>query len=243
MNIFLILAFLFFIGSIAGWFLELFFRRFFSQMNPERKWINPGFLVGPYIPLYGFGLCILYSLAQVKLPFIYNEAGRQIVRFVVMMAATTALEYVVGVICIKLLKVRLWDYSKNWGNVKGIICPGFSLCWALLGAIYYFLVHPYTLGALEWLSENLAFSFVVGFFFGIMIVDVCYSANIIAKVRKFASENNIEVIYEELKEHIRKSNAERLEKARFIFAFKSGKAFAEHLRDYKEIRRNFRLYK
>ncbi len=43
MNIFLILAFLFFIGSVSGWVLELFFRRFFSRANPERKWINPGF--------------------------------------------------------------------------------------------------------------------------------------------------------------------------------------------------------
>ncbi len=243
MNIFLIFAFLFFIGSITGWILELFFRRFLSRANPERKWINPGFLVGPYIPLYGFGLCILYLLAQVNLPFIGSEAGRQLVRFLVMMAATTALEYVVGVISIKFLKVRLWDYSKNWGNVRGIICPKFSLCWAALGAIYYFLIHPYILGALIWLSENLPFSFVVGFFFGIMTVDLCYSANIIAKVRKFASENNIEVIYEELKEHIRKSNAERLEKARFVFAFKSGKAIVEHLKEYKEIRRNFRRYK
>ena len=45
MNVFLGLAFLFFIGSVLGWFLELIFRRFFSSANPERKWINPGFLV------------------------------------------------------------------------------------------------------------------------------------------------------------------------------------------------------
>lgn len=33
----LTLSFLFFMGSIAGWVLELFFRRFFSSANPERK--------------------------------------------------------------------------------------------------------------------------------------------------------------------------------------------------------------
>ena len=62
-------------------------------------------------------------------------------------------------------------------------------------------------------------------------------------MRKFAAENNIEVIYEELKEHIRRNNEERLEKARFIFAFKSGRAIAEHLGEYKEIMRTFRLHK
>lgn len=50
MNTFLKLAFLFYIGSSLGWVLELFFRRFISGNNPERKWINPGFMVGPYGP-------------------------------------------------------------------------------------------------------------------------------------------------------------------------------------------------
>ena len=64
MNLFLKLAYLFFIGSVLGWVLELFYRRFISSANPERKWINPGFCVGPYVPLYGSGLCILYLLAS-----------------------------------------------------------------------------------------------------------------------------------------------------------------------------------
>ena len=61
MNNFLILAFLFFIGCFLGWGLEVLYRRF-SPANVSRRWINPGFLVGPYLPLYGFGLCALYLL-------------------------------------------------------------------------------------------------------------------------------------------------------------------------------------
>ena len=41
MNVFLTLAFLFFIGSVIGWGLELFFRRIISK----GELINPGFLV------------------------------------------------------------------------------------------------------------------------------------------------------------------------------------------------------
>lgn len=37
MNLFLTLAYLFFIGSVLGWVLELFYRRFISGANPERK--------------------------------------------------------------------------------------------------------------------------------------------------------------------------------------------------------------
>ncbi len=35
------LVYLFGMGSIVGWFIELFYRRFRSKQNPERKWINP----------------------------------------------------------------------------------------------------------------------------------------------------------------------------------------------------------
>ena len=45
--IFLYLAYLFFLGSLAGWVMEVLFRKFFSDSNPEHKWINPGFCVGP----------------------------------------------------------------------------------------------------------------------------------------------------------------------------------------------------
>ena len=55
MNLFLTLAFLFLIGSVLGWGLEVIFRRFFSAHH----WVNPGFLVGPYLPLYGSSLCVL----------------------------------------------------------------------------------------------------------------------------------------------------------------------------------------
>ena len=62
MNIILVLAFLFYIGSIAGWVLELFFRKIVCS---EHKWINPGFLTGPYLPLYGFG-CIIEDVKRIK---------------------------------------------------------------------------------------------------------------------------------------------------------------------------------
>ena len=58
----LVLAFLFAIGSLLGWCLEVVYRRF-SPNNKSRRWINPGFLIGPYLPLYGFGLTALYLLA------------------------------------------------------------------------------------------------------------------------------------------------------------------------------------
>ena len=171
MSMFLTLAYLFFIGSVLGWCLELVFRKFFSSANPEHKWINPGFCVGPYVPLYGFGLCILYLLAHLgQVTGMDSTAGGKALMFLCMAVSMTAIEYIAGILLLKLMKLRLWDYSQLWGNIQGLICPLFSAIWAFMGAVYYFFVHPYILSALNWLSNNLAFSFVIGFFFGVFEV-------------------------------------------------------------------------
>lgn len=241
MNMFLILAFLFFLGSVLGWVIELLFRRYISEANPERKWINPGFCTGPYLPLYGFGLCLLYLISSLEqFSIISNQILNKTVLFLAMAFCMTAIEYIAGELCLKVSHVRLWDYSNEWGNVKGIICPKFSVIWALLGALYYFLIHPHILSALEWLSENLAFSFVIGLFFGFFIVDVVHSAKIIAKLKQYADENQVIVKYEMLKAHIRQLNDERKQKYHFFSPFKSEKPLSEHL---KEIHESFEKYK
>ena len=166
MNILLVLAFLFFIGSITGWIIELLFRRFASSSNPERKWINPGFCTGPYLPLYGCGLCLMFLIASLEdTRFISDPIWNKTALFAVMAVSMTVIEYIAGYISLRISSVRLWDYSDEWGNVQGIICPKFSLIWAVLGAAYYFLIHPHILNALTWLSNNLAFSFFIGLFF------------------------------------------------------------------------------
>ena len=234
MNGLLILFFLFFIGSLIGWGIELIFRRFFSSTNPKRRWINPGFLVGPYLPLYGFGLCILYLLACVPLEGISNQVLQNGIRFLCMAIGMTIIEYIAGILFIRGMHVKLWDYSHLWGNIQGIICPLFSFFWGILSALYYFLIHPHIQSALEWLSQNLAFSFVIGFFYGILTIDICYSLNLLAKIRKFASDNQIIIRYEELKNHIRSIREQYRERRHFIFAFRSARPFSENLRGYLE---------
>ena len=235
MSVLLIYAYLFFIGSLFGWILELFYRRFLSAANPERKWINPGFCVGPYVPLYGFGLCALYLFATLGTRYgLDASGGSKWALFAGMALSLTALEYVAGIISLKWLKVRLWDYSREWGNVQGIICPKFSLFWAILGAVYYFGVHPGILDALRWLSENLAFSFVIGYFFGVFTIDAAYSANLVAKLKRYAEENQVIVRYETLKAHIRSAHDRAKERSHFLFPFRSNRSLREHLKEAYE---------
>lgn len=235
MNFFLILAFLFWIGSVAGWGMEVLFRRFFSSANPERRWINPGFCTGPYLPLYGSGLCILYLIAgleqynMIASPF-WNKA----VLFLMMAVCMTAIEYIAGIASLKLANVRLWDYTGLWGNIQGIICPLFSMIWAALGAVYYFLIHPHILSALVWLSNNLAFSFFIGLFYGVFLVDVAHSAQLVAKLRRYAEENQVIVRYEAIKAEIRRRHEQSRRKYHFFLPFRTEFSLLEHLQDLRD---------
>ena len=248
MNEFLILAFIFFVGSLSGWCLEVVFRKFFSGANPQQRWINPGFLVGPYLPLYGFGLCTLYLLAGLEnFSVISDPFWNKVVLFIAMAVAMTVIEYIAGVIFILGMHIKLWDYSDQWGNIKGIICPLFSFFWAVLGAIYYFLIHPYILDALQWLSVNLAFSFVVGFFYGIFLIDVCYSMEVMSKIRRFARENEVVVKYEQLRERLRKEREERVQRARFFITLHTEDGplyeYLKRLKDLKEESDSFLIHR
>lgn len=194
----LALASLFAIGCVAGWVLEVFFRRFFSKKNPERKWLNPGFCVGPCLPLYGFGLMILYLLAYFGYISGYDDnIWTKLLLFVVMALFMTGVELIAGIISYYGFHMRLWDYSNEWGNFKGLICPKFSLIWGILSAIFYFLIFPMMGGFLIWFNEHLQFGFFIGLFYGVFIIDVLVSSGAALKIRTYAKENNVIVLHQE----------------------------------------------
>ena len=98
----------------------------------------------------------------------------------------TFIEYIAGIIFIKGMNVKLWDYSNMWGNIQGIICPLFSVVWTIVGAIYYYFLASPVLYMLNWFSKNLSFSFVLGLFTGVLIIDFIYSTNLYIKINKFS---------------------------------------------------------
>jgi len=232
MNYFLLFVFLFFIGSCIGWVIELFFRRL---KNPMHKWVNPGFLVGPYLPLYGFGLWGMYNISYfVGILSLDNKILNTVMVFIVMSLCMTIIEYIAGIIFIKGMKLKLWDYSDEKLNIQGIICVRFSLLWGILGTLYYFIINTRVEGWVFWLSEHLTFSFFVGVFFGIFAVDMGYTLQLSTKIRQFAIDNDLVIKYEELKERIQEQREELEERSRFVLAFKTEKHFREHMEMYVE---------
>ena len=224
MCVFLELVFLVFIGSLLGWVLELFFRRIVHG-----KWVNPGFLIGPYLPIYGIGLLTL----SIMYYFLHDVNINPILIVLLMGLFMTLIELIGGIIGLKN-NVRLWDYSDRWMNYKGLICPLFSAIWTIIGGIYYFILAPFVIKNIEWFSQNLYFSYFVGIFTGVILIDLCYSTKIYLKIEKFAKDNNIVVKYEQLKVSIKDQQSKHKEKYSFINPFKQTKSLKEYLSDYKE---------
>lgn len=188
----LALASLFMLGSVMGWVLEVFFRRFFSAKNPERKWLNPGFCMGPYLPLYGSGLVVLYILAYSGYVRGYDQnLLTKLTLFVIMALCMTLVELVAGLITFYGFKMRLWDYTNEWGNFKGLICPKFSFLWGCLSAIFYFLIFPLMGGFLIWFNDHLQFGFFIGLFYGIFLIDLLISSGAAMRIRAYAKSNNV----------------------------------------------------
>ena len=47
-------------------------------------------------------------------------------------AGITVLELAVGQLCLVALRVRVWDYRAEWGNIAGFVCPRYTVLWYLL---------------------------------------------------------------------------------------------------------------
>lgn len=224
MMIFLDIVFLFFIGCTFGWVLELFYRRL-----AHGYWVNPGFLVGPYLPIYGFELC---ALTVIYLTF-YEMNLPSILVIILMGAAMTLIEFIGGLSFVNK-PVKLWDYSNNWGNYKGIICPLFSLIWTLISALYYFFLAEFILDKVVWFNNHIIFSYVLGLFTATIIIDYAYSTKLLSKVRTYAKESGAIIRYEEFKKIVKEHQQKAKEKYSFIFPLKSSMDLKPYVHNYKK---------
>lgn len=226
---FVMVLYLFMIGSIVGWILEVFFRRFVSA----KKWINPGFLVGPILPLYGFGLSGMfvstYYLDKINISSFPLKCAIIVIILGLLM---TLIEYITGLIFIKKMNIKLWDYSNRKGNIQGIICPLFSFFWLIICLIYYLFIHKYIQVIIDDLNSSNYSMFIFGFFYGILFVDLIYSFNVSSKISKVAKDLNIVVRYEHLKVSISEQMKSIKEKASFLFPFRNVKNLKESVQNY-----------
>lgn len=94
----------------------------------KAKWVNRGFMRGPFLPIYGSGAIVVLVFT---LPFRTNA----VFVFFAGMISATILEYFTGVAMEKLFHVRYWDYSNQRFNLNGYICVTSSLAWGVFSVV------------------------------------------------------------------------------------------------------------
>lgn len=121
--------FFFYFYCLAGWCFESVYVSLKSH-----KWVNRGFMRGPFLPLYGSGAIMMLVVSR---PFADNIW----LTYIAGVIGATALEYVTGVTMEALFKVRYWDYSQRFLNFQGHICLRSSLTWGLFTVLMTRVIH------------------------------------------------------------------------------------------------------
>ena len=118
--------------TLIQWLFFFYFYCFFGWVFEStyvsvksRKFVNRGFMRGPFLPIYGSGAIMMLV---VSMPFQDNL----ILTYLAGCVGATVLEFVTGTVMEALFKVRYWDYSNQKFNYKGHICLGSTLAWGFL---------------------------------------------------------------------------------------------------------------
>lgn len=128
---------IFFISSFLGFLLETFLKIFFFHS------MNNGIMMGPWIPIYGFG-CIIIVLIE---NFIFNKkniskVSKLLLLFFSVSILLTLLEWVGGVSIEFFFDKIFWDYSHLKFNIGHYIALEMSIVWGLFSILFVYLIKP-----------------------------------------------------------------------------------------------------
>lgn len=164
---------LFLIYSIIGWLIEVV-----NVSWIEKRFVNRGFLMGPYCPIYGVGGLLSYLLLRKYL-------DDPLALFMMSILIFSILEYVTSYLMEKLFKARWWDYSNKKYNINGRICLETMIPFGLLGCFAMYVLNPILINMLEAIPNivSIILSIVLFIWF---IIDVCISFKVIINFKNLA---------------------------------------------------------
>lgn len=161
---------LFIIYSCMGWIMEVI-----GKLIEKHKFINRGFLIGPYCPIYGWGCLTMILLLSKYL-------DEPIILFFMAILICSVLEYFTSYFMEKLFNARWWDYSKRKFNINGRICLETMIPFGILGCLILYIVNPFIINLLTKVPNNILYALVL-FIFIIYIIDNIISLNIMVKFK------------------------------------------------------------
>ena len=213
---------LFLIYSFAGWLIETV-----GDFIKHKKFINRGFLLGPYCPIYGTGV-VLITL------FLSKYSDDIFALFFLATMLCGILEYFTSYIMEKIFKARWWDYSKMRFNINGRICLETLVLFGLAGIIILHYLNPFFISFITKIPDT-TIHIASSILFFLFITDCIISFKIINSVKSIKVsissqiKDNTDEISSKVREIIMKKSAPY---RRLLFAFPQ--AFADKLKEGKE---------
>lgn len=181
---------LFIIYSFIGWLIEVI-----NSFVIEHKFVNRGFLMGPYCPIYGFGCLLLIILLS-------DYANEPLVLFALSIIVCSILEYFTSWLMEVIFKMRWWDYTNRKYNINGRICLETMVPFGLIGVLIVKYVNPFLVKILRTISPttiNILCAILACFF----IIDIIISSNIVFNFKTYV-RNSKKDATEDIKKHAKK---------------------------------------
>jgi len=170
---------LFMVYSVAGWIMEVTCKSF-----EAKKFINRGFMIGPYCPIYGWGAIFITILLK-------RYISDWIVLFFMSMITCGILEYLTSYVMEKLFHARWWDYSRRKYNINGRICLETLVPFGLLGLTIMYITNPIILNALQSIPDNIL-NVIAIVLFVMFTIDGIVSLKVVSNVRATSTKLNKE---------------------------------------------------
>jgi uncharacterized membrane protein len=137
------LIFYFFFYSFLGWLYESLLCSIFG----EHRFINRGFLLGPYCPIYGTGAILCW--------LVLSNHNNVFAVFAIAALLCCAIEYMTSFGMEKIFHARWWDYSDMPFQLHGRICLYGGIIFGAGNVFIRFLVQPTLMRLTTQLNENL----------------------------------------------------------------------------------------
>lgn len=159
--------------SMAGWVMEVTLK--YIQFH---RFINRGYLIGPYCPIYGWGALIITLLAGGAL----FPKCTPLEAFLVGFFGCGTLEYLVSWAMEKTSHARWWDYSNKPMNLNGRVWIGNLMLFGLAAVAIVYAADPFLLGLFSRMSPK-ALWIIAGAFLVILWTDRVISHVLMRVVR------------------------------------------------------------
>lgn len=162
--------------SLIGWIWETPYVSF-----QEKKYVNRGFLKGPYIPIYGYA-CLTIILSMGVFDSINNSVFLIVIQILFISIISAVWEYFTSLGLEIAFKTRWWDYSNRKFNLHGRVALDYTLLFGVGGYLLWRFVNPIFESLYCKLEPNYLLIFLLSFY-SIYIIDNIYTFKDLLRLR------------------------------------------------------------